>query len=45
MDRPDDVPEMMAAASSGGRVYSAVRVGENLQSVYFRVMEARASEA
>ena len=45
VDRPDDVPEIIAAASSAGRVYSAVRVGEDLQSVYFRVMEARASEA
>ena len=44
VDRPDDVP-IIAAASSAGRVYSAVRVGEDLQSVCFRVMEARASEA
>lgn len=40
-----EVPPLIAAVSAVARVWSAARVGEDLQSVYFRVMEAKAHEA
>jgi ABC-2 type transport system ATP-binding protein len=43
--RADEVPPLIAAVSATARIWSAVRVGEDLQSAYFRVMEAKASEA
>ena len=38
------IPRVIAAAAGRARVFSAARIGEDLQSVYFRVMEANNHE-
>lgn len=45
VDEANQVPRVIAAASAAARVWSATRVGEDLQSAYFRVMEAKTHEA